>query len=96
MLYHDHLKASPQDKHCPFCHFEEKNIITQSKYFYITFARAPYAPDHILIIPKRHVILLKELKKAERKELRSLTEERNEKLKQNHTSTSILIRDTLP
>ena len=95
MKYHDYLKTFSQDEYCPFCDFTKEEIIDESKYFIITASRAPYSPDHLLIISKRHVVFLKELKKAELKELRSLTEERNKKLHQHHKSTSILMRDTL-
>lgn len=95
MKYHDYLKTFSQDTHCPFCIFNEKEIIAESKYFLIVASRSPYALDHLLIVSRRHVVFLEELKKAELKELRSLTEEWNAKFHQRHKSTTLLIRDTM-
>jgi diadenosine tetraphosphate (Ap4A) HIT family hydrolase len=95
MKYHDYLKTFSQEDYCPFCNFDPKEIIAESTYFFIIASRAPYSPHHLLIVPKRHIVFLKELKKAELKELRTLTEQRNEKLHQHHKSVNILLRDTM-
>jgi diadenosine tetraphosphate (Ap4A) HIT family hydrolase len=95
MKYHDYLQTFSQDTYCPFCNFNPQELIAESKYFVIIASRAPYSPDHLLIVPKRHVIFLQELKKAELKELRTLTEQWNTKLHQHHKSINILLRDTM-
>ncbi|MDR2541759.1 MAG: HIT domain-containing protein [Candidatus Peribacteria bacterium] len=93
MLYRQWLATALQDSYCPFCNFHPAESIAEGKYFFIVPARAPYSKDHILIIPKRHVILLKELKKPEEKELRALAEERDKILQQKHSGCVILLRD---
>ncbi|MDR0860921.1 MAG: HIT domain-containing protein [Candidatus Peribacteria bacterium] len=93
MLYRQRLATALQDTYCPFCNFHTAEIIAEGKYFFVIPARAPYSRDHILIIPKRHVIFLKELKKAEEKELRALAEEWDKKLQQHHSGCVILLRD---
>jgi diadenosine tetraphosphate (Ap4A) HIT family hydrolase len=95
MKYSEHLATFSPDTHCPFCQFSKEEILEETRYFFVIPARAPYGPDHLLIIPKRHVILLKELKKAELNQLRQLTLQRNARLQQHHKGTSILIRDTI-
>lgn len=93
MLYRQRLATTLQDDYCPFCNFHPAEIIAEGKYFVVVPARAPYSKDHVLIVPKRHVIFLKELKKAEEKELRALAEEWNTHLQQEHTGCVILLRD---
>lgn len=96
MYYEDYLQSFSQDEYCPFCHITKEEILEETKHFFVIPNRAPYnSPDHILIIPKKHIILLKELKKAELKQLRELTETRNQKLQQQHKGTTMLIRDSL-
>lgn len=51
MKYIDFLKDS---KVCPFCKNENIRIIQNEKAF-LTYALAPYHPDHLLIVPKRHI-----------------------------------------
>jgi diadenosine tetraphosphate (Ap4A) HIT family hydrolase len=95
MHYQDYISSFSQDEYCPFCHFTKEEIVAETKYFNIVLARAPYQKDHILIVPKRHIIFLKELKKIERKQLWELADERNQKLQKQYQGTTILIRDTL-
>lgn len=81
-----------QLKSCPFCNKME--TISETKNFYVTLARAPYTKDHILIIPKRHVIFLNELTKEEQQELRETVNERNNIMLKHYNGTSILLRDS--
>lgn len=50
---------------CPFCREKQEDIIASNEYAYITPARAPYVKDHLLVIPFRHVLRLKDLKPEE-------------------------------
>ena len=50
----------------PFIHIKPEEIVDESKNFIIIASRAPYAEDHLLIIPKRQVYLLKELSGIEK------------------------------
>ena len=81
-----------QLKSCPFCNKME--TISETKNFYVTLARAPYTKDHILNIPKRHVIFLNELTKEEQQELRETVNERNNIMLKHYNGTSILLRDS--
>ena len=51
MPYHEYL-ATLVD--CPFCVEENRNI-SENETCFLTYAAAPYAPDHLLVIPRRHV-----------------------------------------
>lgn len=88
MEYQEYRK---QLKDCPFC--KEIVPLSETKNFYITLARAPYIKDHILIIPKRHVVFLNELTNEENRELRETINERNTTLLKHYDGTSILLRD---
>ena len=76
---------------CPFCN--EIIPISETKNFYITLARAPYTKDHILVVPKKHVIFLNELTKEEQQELRETVNVRNNIMLKHYHGTSILLRD---
>ena len=53
---------------CPFCEPVEPPV-EMGTYFRIVMARAPYADDHILIIPLRHVVSIVDLTPDELYEL---------------------------
>jgi diadenosine tetraphosphate (Ap4A) HIT family hydrolase len=93
MLYHQWLATTLSDTYCPFCQLHPDEIVFEGKYFFVIPARAPYSPDHLLIVSKRHVVFLHELKRAEEKELWSLAETWNARLHQQHSGCVILIRD---
>jgi diadenosine tetraphosphate (Ap4A) HIT family hydrolase len=57
--------------HCPFCGLENR-ILKTVKHAYLTYALAPYAPNHLLVIPKRHVVSFLKLTKAEEKDIDTL------------------------
>ena len=54
MKYKDFL-VDEKEKPCPFCATDVKEKIIENKTAYLTFALAPYHPDHLLVVPKRHV-----------------------------------------
>ena len=93
MKYKEFLSTFSQEEFCPFCHFDDKDIVFESRSFYVVLARAPYCIDHFLIIPRRHVVFLHELDEEEKNELWGLTEEWNSKVRQYHQGASILLRD---
>lgn len=48
------LSRNPEN--CCFCkHFEKDEHIGESKEFFIVANDYPYMPDHIMLLPKRHV-----------------------------------------
>lgn len=54
MKYSDFL-ISEKERKCPFCNTDAKEKILENKTAYLTFALAPYHPDHLLVVPKRHI-----------------------------------------
>ena len=62
---------------------------------FIVPTRAPYVEDHLLIIPKRHVILLKELSHPELEDLHELVDIWTNKLHTKHETVNLLLRDGL-
>lgn len=80
---------------CPFCNEKPENIIEISNYFYILVSRAPYTQDHIIIVPRRHICLLSDLKNKETKEMFDLIEKRTTLLHKKHKDVNLLLRDWL-
>lgn len=60
-------------KECIFCDLSKKKreIIYEDEYFFSTFDHHPVSPGHALIIPKRHVVSLLDLKDKEWSALKS-------------------------
>lgn len=65
MKYNDYLKYT---KSCPFCNSSTSRIIENSSAF-LTYSIAPYHPDHLLVIPKRHVEHILDLTDLEIKDI---------------------------
>lgn len=79
----------------PFFHIKKEEIIHEWIYFFIIAARAPYTINHLLIIPKRKVYILKELNNNELTEMHDLVDTRANKLHKIHDSVNLLLRDGL-
>lgn len=43
------------EKNCRFCYGLGKDILHETNYYEISKAKYPYAPNHLLIIPKKHI-----------------------------------------
>lgn len=43
------------EKNCRFCYGKNMDILHETDYYQITKAMYPYAPNHLLIIPKKHI-----------------------------------------
>lgn len=85
-----------KDAHiCPFCQETHPHMIHENELMYVIPARAPYVEDHLLIIPKRHVILLQELTHPELIALHELVDIRTNKLHTRHEAVNLLLRDGL-
>lgn len=78
---------------CPFCEMPEDFILENSTFFFVTLARAPYIDDHLLIIPKRHVVLFSELSRDEVQNLMQLVSKWSQHLHTLHTDVNFLLRD---
>ena len=68
-------------------------LLEQSDFFFVTLARAPYTENHLLIIPKRHVVLFNDLSRDEVQNLMQLVSKRTEKLHKKHSDINLLLRD---
>lgn len=70
---------------CPFCNInkEKTRTIKQGKHANVIFSNPRLMPGHLLVVPKRHVEKLSELKQVEKKELLDLVIEFQEKILKN-------------
>lgn len=93
--YEDVVKNFEKGHFCPFCNEKQQDMLENKKYFYVIPARAQYCEDHILIVPKRHVCLLKSLSDEELKQMLSLINKWDKKLRKYHKNISLLLRDGL-
>ena len=70
MLYDDFLHTIPS---CPFCGENPHNRIIESReHAYLTYALAPYHKHHLLVLPRRHVLSIKDLTLEEETEIEEL------------------------
>ena len=95
MQYQEVLSTLEHSHICDFCHESHPYIIYENEYHFIVPARAPYVDDHLLIIPKRHVILLKDMTHPEIISLHELVDTWAIKLHKNHQAVNLLLRDGL-
>jgi len=92
MNYHEALKKIGNK--CPFCNMDEKLKIYDYSSAYMTIAMAPYWPDHILIIPKRHVDSIFDLNIEEHDEIQWLVRAWIKILKKKwYSDLSVLVRE---
>jgi ATP adenylyltransferase len=60
-------KAEPEDGRCVFCALldgaqtDEPRVLTRGKHAFVTLAKYPYNPGHLLVLPTRHVGDIEEL-----------------------------------
>jgi len=79
---------------CPFDNPKTEDVILQNDTAYLTYALAPYAQDHLLVIPKRHVLRILELNARERDDIDTLLNMAwNMLQKLGHRSVSYLVRE---
>lgn len=93
MKYHDIVAYNLKHHLCPFCDMPQDFILEDSDFFFVTLARAPYIEDHLLIIPKRHVVLFNDLERNEVQDLMQLISKWTEKLHKKHPDVNFLLRD---
>lgn len=94
MNYDDFLKeqsASP----CFFCGFPSEPFVDENEYCYVVLARAPYTADHLLVVPKDHVIFLNELSSAQLDAAMALITKWTAKLHETYPWLTLLLRDGL-
>ena len=93
MLYKSFLKKI---RKCPFC--DEKNLfrryLGERKTAFLTYSLAPYARDHLLVLPKRHILRMAQLRKSENADIDKLLQRGAGALRKlGNKSVSILVRD---
>lgn len=67
---------------CPFCNISTKNrhIIQEGKNVVVILSNPRLMPGHLLVVPRRHVEKIAELKKEEQEELMQTTIDFQEKI----------------
>jgi diadenosine tetraphosphate (Ap4A) HIT family hydrolase len=93
MLYDALLKKMD---HCPFCDQKEyKNrIVLENRSAYLTYALVPYHKHHLLIIPKKHRLLLLETSFFEQQGINNLIDKGVRLLRAvGYKDLSVLVRD---
>jgi diadenosine tetraphosphate (Ap4A) HIT family hydrolase len=92
--YNAELEKIHANHTCPFCSIDPKNIIIDYETAYMTLAKAPYHPDHLLIIPKSHRESYLNLTAEESDEIQALCRRGVKLLKQlGYTDMSVLVRE---
>jgi len=92
MKYDDYLLKVLKNE-CPFCDINTDYIIEKWEYFSVILARAPYTKDHLLIVPNRHLVHLREINSEEWESLIIMIEKWTKKLEKIHKEVNILLRD---
>ena len=69
MKYEDVL---PMITKCPFCSMPKNFMVQEYDTAYLTLARAPYSPHHLLVIPKAHKTSIFDLSVEEHYEIQAL------------------------
>jgi histidine triad (HIT) family protein len=90
MYYQDYLKGV---RKCPFCFLNKEEILKENKNAMLILSKAPYTKDHLLVVPKRHVLFLGDLKKEERVDVDNLVEFAMKKMHKKYGNVSILYRE---
>jgi diadenosine tetraphosphate (Ap4A) HIT family hydrolase len=56
---------------CPFCDEKGREVL-ENETALLTYALAPYHPDHLLVIPKRHIEHFLEIEESEMRDIEDL------------------------
>lgn len=91
--YQDLIDQNIQAFTCPFCEISNKETIDENADFKVILARAPYTPDHLLIIPHRHLIYMHQLSSQELDSAMQLIKKRMDKLHLTYPDVNLLLRD---
>ena len=82
MEYIQANKDEPPDRGCVFCaalkgEEDGERILRRDEHAFVTLAKYPYNPGHLLVLPVRHVGELEELTVEESVDIASLLQELN-------------------
>jgi diadenosine tetraphosphate (Ap4A) HIT family hydrolase len=93
----DHMKYSELLKNidtCPFCNLSNHEILIEKENAFLTYAIAPYHPDHLLVCPKRHIEHILDLTQEESRDIDALQKEGLRVLNNmKYTNVSFLVRE---
>lgn len=90
MLYKDYVKTMTG---CPFC-MPTPRAILENNHAYLTYSKAPYHEDHLLVIPKRHIMGILDLTPDEQSAIDTLVRTALRVLTQlGDRQCSVLVRD---
>lgn len=93
MKYSEFLQEK-KERPCPFCNVKQEEVIAENKTAYLTFALAPYHPDHLLTVPKRHVEHILDLTAEELVDIDALQDKGWEAIKKlGYKSVTFLVRE---
>ena len=92
MQYKNVLKKKGK-KFDPFVHEHEEHMLEVTKHFYVLPARAPRTKDHILIVPRKKIVLLNELTKKELDQGIELINKRDKLLHKHYTDITLVLKD---
>ena len=91
MLYDDFLQTLVG---CPFCVGSHNRALLEREHSYLTYAFAPYHKHHLLAVPRRHVLSIKELSSEEEKEIAELQHLGLEALNRlGYASVTLMVRE---
>ncbi len=90
MKYSDLLKNL---KTCPFCP-DNRSIFIDRETAFLTYSLAPYHPDHLMVVPKRHIEHLLDVSDSEMRDIDILQKD-GLKILQNlgYENISFLVRE---
>lgn len=91
--YQKIIDSNIQALQCPFCFMPHELVLDQTEHCLVLLTRAPYTKDHILLVPKRHVIFYRDLTRAELDEFDLLIHRWMEKLRKHYSDVNLLLRD---
>ncbi len=92
MKYNDWLKNKNRGV-CPFCCLTNEEIIKNNKNADIILSRAPYTKNHLLVIPKKHVMKMSQLSQGEKDDLDALVFGGLKNLHKKYANVSVIYRE---
>ncbi len=90
MLYDKYIKKL---KTCPFCYLRKPEILKQNKFAVLILSRAPYTKDHLLVVPKKHVLRINKLSKKQKDGVEKLIYYTMKKLHKKYKNVTLLYRE---
>lgn len=90
MKYLDFVKNL---KECPFCNLKKEEILKENNNAIIILAKAPYTENHLIVIPKKHVLEIASISKEQKESFEEIVSYGLKKLREKYDCVSILYRE---